>query len=192
MKQIRLVLASITSLAMMTDPSWAVLPETVSRAKVAARHCSVEWDGFTALEPDAWAHFGPIEIDPEMTNATTDAWNRYTTAVLALQDAFVSILNLPTEQYQNPANFKLTQAKYDLLMCLLPTEAERNLIVVSAQLESDKSEVEIRSMLFEAIDQFLCMRADMAAEKIFRLDPTDETFSSQFTTIITSTMRQCD
>lgn len=166
--------------------------DTVTRSEIAANHCAAEWARFEALKPDAWNEIAVVEIDPKIDTATTEAFNKYGAAVIALADYFGSFIGFSDVKNHNPDYFALTQMKYDLAMCLFPTEPERNLIVELARTTTNASDDEIRAALFEVFDQFDCMQVAKASDAIFSLDPSSQPFYFDFADITSAHMRVCN
>ena len=82
--------------------------------------------------------------------------------------------------------------KYDLAMCLFPTEPERNLIVELARTTTNASDDEIRAALFEVFDQFDCMQVAKASAAILSLDPSSQPVYFDFADITSAHMRACN
>lgn len=192
MTKLQFFFASAAVLIISGGSSLADLRTTVSQIEVAEANCPSEWSDPAQLKPNAWEGLGAFEIDPEISPATSDAFNKSATAVIAMADYMGSFVGLTGPENQNPTFFALARAKYDLVMCLVPTEEERNLIVELARSNEIASDEEIRTAFFKGFDQFQCMRVANASEQIFDLDILSANFSSDFEAITTSTMKVCN
>jgi hypothetical protein len=192
MVKLQFLLTSAAMLMMSSGSSMADQPVTVSQIEVADASCPSEWSDLTQLKPNAWVELSAFEVDPEIAPATTDAFNKSATAVIAMADYMGSFVGLTDPENQNPTFLALAHAKYELVMCLIPTEAERNLIIELAILNGIASDEEIRGTFFKGFDQFHCMRVADASEQIFDLDTLNRNFSSDFEAITTSTMKVCN
>ncbi|WP_421704327.1 hypothetical protein [Aliiroseovarius sp.] len=187
--------SSITSSALCLAAcgiAWAGGPETVSRSEVAARHCTAQWAKLVEVTPNAWSDLPPIEVDPTLDPATTTAFNKYVTAVVALAEYFGQFTGLTDSQYQTAAHIAQARARFELAMCLVPTEEERDLITALAHAAGGGTAAEIEARLFDGFDTFFCTGADQASEQIFRLEPTSPTFADDIDSIMSTAMRACE
>lgn len=192
MTKFQFFFTSAAVLIMSGGSSMADMRATVSQIEVAEANCPSEWSDLAQLKPNAWAELGAFEVDPEIAPVTTEAFNKSATAVIAMADYMGSFVGLTDPENQNPIFLALARAKYELAMCLIPTEAERNLIVELARSNNIASDEEIRAAFFKGFDQFQCMRVADASEQIFDLDILSPDFPSDFEAITTSTMKVCN
>lgn len=123
----QLLCASATLILAMSGAIMAQERHTVTQSEIAATHCAAEWARFEALKPDAWNELALVEIDPEIDTATTEAFNKFGAAAIALADYFGSFLGFADAKNRNPAYFALARTKYDLAMCLIPTDLSATL-----------------------------------------------------------------
>ena len=188
----QLLCASATLILAMSGAIKAEQRHTVTQSEIAATHCAAELARFEALKSDAWNELALVEIDPEIDTATTEAFNKFGAAAIALADYFGSFIGFADAENQNPAYFALARTKYDLAMCLIPTEPERDLVVELARSTTDAPNDEIRAILFKAFDQFDCMQVAEASDAIFRLEPSSQPFSIGFEAITSAHMRVCN
>ena len=188
----QLLCTSATLILAMTGATMAEPRDTVTQPEIAANHCAAEWARFEALQPDAWKELALVEIDPTIDTATTEAFNKYGAAAIALADYMGAFVGFSDAKNQNPAYFSLTRTKYDLAMCLIPTEPERDLIAELALSTTDASNEEIWTALFKVFDQFDCMQVAEASDAIFSLDSSSQAFSIDFKAITSAHMRACN
>lgn len=188
----QLLCASVTLILAMSGAIMAEQRNTATQSEIAANHCAAEWAEFEALNPEAWNNFAPVEIDPDIDTATTEAFDKFGAAAIALDDYVGSFIGFADAKNHNPAYFTLTRTKYDLAMCLTPTEAERDLIVELARSTIDGSDDEIRAILFKAFDQFDCMQIADASDAIFSLEPSSQPFSIDFAEITSAHVIACN
>ena len=168
---------------------WFAAPnKTVTIDEVVSLHCAAEWAKFEGEKPKVWTTLNPIEIDPTLDAAATDAFNKYTVAVIALADYMGVFVGFSAETNQTLEYSDVARAKFDLTMCLLPTEAERDLIVDVARSTTGASDDAIRAKMFEGFDQFECMQFAKASEAIFSV----ESFPFDYKTITEANMKTCN
>ncbi|MEP6021524.1 MAG: hypothetical protein ABJ251_23880 [Paracoccaceae bacterium] len=181
-----------TSVASVAEPE-----KTITIIDLASKYCAAEWTGVIELEPDAWKrmsefsepnptpdlwakhivqelgseHTGPEHSVPKMDVATTEAFEKYQTALAAILD-FLGV----SAGFSATANhFNLASAKFDLMMCLYPTQAELDLIVDFSKTTTGASDAAIRAELFETFDKFECLQFAEAYKAIFSFEslPSD-------------------
>ncbi len=194
-RAMRIIQLFLTSAILILATSTAMMAErlkTITHAEVAASHCSAEWARLEPLKPDAWRGLKPNKIDPNIDAATTEAFNRYSTAIIALADYSGSFVGFANATNHNPTYLALAKAKYDLAICLMPTEQERDLILELARTTIDASDREIRAALFKAFDQFDCMQIAKASEVIFGLDLSSQPLTIDFAAITSANMKACN
>ena len=185
-------LASLATLVLTGTVSYAQNMDTISRPDIAATNCPTEWANLVALRPGHWADTNPIEIDPLLDEATTEAVNKYFVAIMALADHVSTILGFAEITAHTQSYFDEAKAKYNLSTCLNPTQVERNLIVETAKLRSTSAtEDTIRVKLFEAFDQYECMDFVEVSAQIFRLAPQSATFLLDYEEVISTTLNEC-
>ncbi len=192
MKPMRIFAASVALIFATVTTSAAGSVQSISRPEIAARHCGDAWAKLQRLDPQILANVAHAEIDPQIDPETTEAFNKFGTAVIIMRDYVGTFVAFSSQEYQSPANFKLAQAKYDLLACLSPDEQERNLIVAFARKMANFPKRGIRPKLFGTFDKFKCMQWDQASEQVFQLDPTSASFSTDFEAIKSTTMKSCN
>lgn len=185
--------ASLALLVLTSNVSYAGNLVTISRPDIAAASCPTEWANLLALRPEHWADTNPIQIDPSLDDATTEAINKYFVAIMASADHVSTILDLTEIEAHPQSYFDEAKAKYDLSTCLTPTQIERDLIVEATKLgRTSATEDTIRAKLFEAFDQYECMAIAQASVQIFRLDPQSVTFQLDHERIISTTLNECN
>ncbi|MEP3636357.1 MAG: hypothetical protein ABJN14_03750 [Paracoccaceae bacterium] len=189
MKTILFLFASASLLITTNVASFAQSNTAVSLSDVASQHCGAEWERVSQLEANnAWTTLDPIEIDPEIDAATTVAVNKYTAAVVGIADYMTVFTGFSSETNQNQDYSDRARSKFDLMMCLFPQEAERDLILDLAMTTTNASENDIRAKLFTAFDQFECMQFAEASEAIFSV----ESFPFDYEAITTAHMKVCN
>lgn len=187
----QLLCTSATQILAMSGAAMAEQRDTVTHSEIAANHCAAEWARYEALKPDAWNKLAAVEIDPRIDTATTEAANKYVAAVVALTYYVLSFRGFSDAENHNPAYFALSQTKYDLAICLFPTEPERDLIVEGVRTTTNASDDEIRAALFKIFDRFNCMQFAKASNAIFSLDLSSQPFYFDFADITSAHMRTC-
>ena len=191
MKIVKLILAATLLIWTARILLTAEHPNPVTVSEVAARHCNAEWARIDALNSDAWGNIAPFEIDPNIDAMTTDAFNKYAAANIALADYSRFFVGLADEANHSRTYLETAQARYDLAMCLMPTEPERDLVIRLARTSIEASDMEIRDNLFAAFDQFDCLQMAQASEAIFKLDPSLPSFSANVEAIISAELKAC-
>ena len=185
-----------TSVASVAEPE-----KTVTIIDLASKYCAAEWTGVIELDPDAWKrmlelsepnptpdlwakhivqelgseHTDPEHSVPAMDVATTEAFEKFQTVLAAIVDFAGVSVGFSATANQNPDYFNLASAKFDLMMCLYPTQAERDLIVDFSKTTTGVSDAAIRAELFEAFDKFECLQFAEAHKAIFSFEslPSD-------------------
>ena len=181
-----------TSVASVAEPN-----KTVTIDEVVSLHCAAEWAKFEVENP--WPSFDLIEVLFEIEDlfeidlttldaATTDAFNRYIAASVALFDYFVAFNEFSEETNQTPEYSDVARAKFDLTMCLLPTDAERDLIVDMFRTITGGSDDDFRKAWFRDFDRFECMQFAKASEAIFSV----ESFPFDYNAIREANMKTCN
>ena len=101
--------------------------------------------------------------------------DRYQTVLTAIVDFAGVSVGFSATANQNTDYFNLASAKFDLMMCLYPTQAERDLIVDFSKTTTGVSDAAIRAELFEAFDKFECLQFAEAHKAIFSFEslPSD-------------------
>jgi len=165
---------------------------TIALPEIATNYCPAEWARFETLNPNPWAELGPAEIDPNIDIGTTEAYNKYAVAVIALADYFGSFVGFSDPDNQNESYFTQARSKYDLAICLTPSNADRELIVELARTTTQVSDAEIRLSLFKGFDQFDCMQIALASEAIFDEGIQNQFSSFDFEAITSAHMKVCD
>ena len=198
-----------TTVASVAEPN-----NTVTYMDVASKHCAAEWTGVIKLDPDAWekisevvkleigsdfwakhlankiglTHIDPERNVPEMDAATTEAFRKFQTVSIAIAEYIGVFVGLSVTTNQNPEYFDLASAKFDVMMCLFPTEAELDLIVDFSKTVTNASDEDIRRSLFEGFDQFECMQFAKASEAIFSV----ESFPFDYKATTEANMKTCN
>ena len=185
-----------TSVASVAEPE-----KTVTIIDLASKYCAAEWTGVIELDPDAWKrmlefsepnptpdlwakhivqelgseHTDPEHSVPAMDVATTEAFEKYQTVLTAIVDFAGVSVGFSATANQNTDYFNLASAKFDLMMCLYPTQAERDLIVDFSKTTTGVSDAAIRAELFEAFDKFECLQFAESYKAIFSFEslPSD-------------------
>lgn len=185
-------LTALTALiALVSTPAVAEQDQSITVVEIAKTHCAVEWGAFETLKPGAWSELVAVKTDADLDAASTEAFNTYAAALFALADYSASFVGLADEANQTPANIALARAKYDLATCLFPTDDERDRVVALSQGKPDALDADLHETLFEAFDQFECMRFDKASEAIFALELTEQSPTFDFQAITSATMKVC-
>lgn len=166
-------------------------PETVTFEALAAQHCPAEWSALAAHAPPAWGGLDPIEIDPNLAPAVTQAWNRYAVAVVALAQVVRDFVAVGSDNPAERPDFALATARLDLAECLMPTEAQRATIVAFAMDQRALSEAQANEALFRGFDDFACMGMAPASRAILALDPSSDTYMQDHVEITERLMTPC-
>ncbi|MEP6021526.1 MAG: hypothetical protein ABJ251_23890 [Paracoccaceae bacterium] len=191
MKTILFLFASASLLITTSVASVAQSNKVVTYSDVASQHCAAEWEKFTELESDEWVRefeAGFFQIEPDI-DATTNTLNKLGAAATTLVTYAHWFSRISDVTNQNKEFLEVTQAGFDLLMCLLPTESERDLLEGLATTTSDdrNSRININDF-FEGLDQFDCMQWPEASEAIFSV----ESFPFDYEAITTAHMKVCN
>ncbi len=88
MRKLPTAFASAAGLLTMSTAAQAGQVQSIPQSDIAAFHCPAQWETFETLQPAAWANTSPVEIDPNIDAVTTEAFNKYGTAVAAFEDYF--------------------------------------------------------------------------------------------------------
>ncbi|MBY5935182.1 hypothetical protein KUV51_19405 [Tateyamaria omphalii] len=159
---------------------------------IAARTCPAEWAAVTAMEPEAWGAVGPVTPVQTTDSVARAAFEKYAAGVVALAEYVGVFVGLPDAVARDPASLALAQAKFDLTLCLMPTETERDRIATLwAATQPDMTEDTAHATLFAGIDQFACMRMDAASARILALDPLSARFAEAYQAAIEAEMVPC-
>ncbi|MEP3844554.1 MAG: hypothetical protein ABJM43_04335 [Paracoccaceae bacterium] len=202
MKTILSLFASASLLITTSVASVAEPEKTITIIDLASKYCAAEWTGVIELDTDAWKtlselsehnptpdfwakhivqelgseHTDPEHTDPEhsvpaMDVATTEAFEKYGTALSAISDFVGVSLGFSV----TASHFNLASAKFDLIMCLYPTQAELDLIVDFSKTTTGASDAVIRAELFEVFDKLECLQFAEAYKAIFSFEslPSD-------------------
>lgn len=187
-RSVTLALATALAVGILPKPAVA---QDVALAAVAAQQCPAQWAAVAVQTPNTWDAFDPIEIDPTLDPAFTDAWNRYSVAVLALAQFIGDFAALSADTPEERPDFASAAARLDLAECLIPTEAQRATIVAVTMDQHNLSAVEASAALFAGFDGFACMGIAPASREIFDLDPTSATYLEDYQSIIERVMTPC-
>lgn len=163
---------------------------TTTFPAVVERNCPTEWAALSLLAPETWQDEEAFVSDAALDELAA-TYDKYLAAVLAMADYFPAFIGLRDPKNQNDAQLAVTQAKFHLLNCLKPTPAEENLIVTRSVQSLNEPESTVRKKMFGTFDRYDCMRVDAASQKVFRLDPTQTSFSEDFATALKTTMQAC-
>lgn len=186
------LVASASLILTITGVAWADDAQTTPLTAIAEHHCPNEWSNLVAMQaPTSITTAPPIEDDSTLDLATKNAFNRYVAAVAAGAEYAGLLMHLASSPTTTKQEFERARARFDLAMCLTPTQRERDLITVWSMNRSSRSEAETRKTLFGHFDDFSCMKMDVASRKIFDLDPAAPNFKDQAADILVRTLRAC-
>ncbi|MEP3844553.1 MAG: hypothetical protein ABJM43_04330 [Paracoccaceae bacterium] len=171
MKTILSLFASISLLITTSVASVAQSKETVTEYDVAAQYCAAEWATVAEVKSDPWGPVEPIEFDPNIDAATTQALLKHRTYVLSVAAYVGTFMGLSATINQNPEYFDMARARLDLTKCLRPTEVERELVEVLSKTTTEALGLTNLPGLSKALDQFDCSQIFEASEAILSAEP---------------------
>ncbi|NDW52508.1 hypothetical protein [Aliiroseovarius sp. PrR006] len=171
--------------------AWADDNQTIPLAAAGEGHCATEWAALMGLGATTQLT-DPVEYDGTLDPDTSATFGKYADAVVALSEYEFALIALIREAQQSKQQFDLVRARFDLAMCLMPSQTERDLITAASMRVTDRSESETRELLFRPFDSFLCLKMGTVSRKIFALDPLASDFRDQAIDISISTIRPCD
>ncbi|MEO9819246.1 MAG: hypothetical protein ABJ370_22945 [Paracoccaceae bacterium] len=166
MKTALSLFASTSMLITTSVASVAERNKTVTEYDVAAQYCAAEWAKVAEVKSDPWGPVEPIEFDPNIDAATTQALLKHGTYVLSVAAYIGTFLGLSSEINQNPEYFDMARARLDLTKCLRPTETERELVEVLSKTTTETFGLTNLPGLLKALDQFDCSQNFEASEAI--------------------------
>ncbi|MEP6021523.1 MAG: hypothetical protein ABJ251_23875 [Paracoccaceae bacterium] len=172
MKTILSLFASASLLFTTSVASVAELNETVTYDEIAFQYCPAEWAKLVELRTgDREGGYSLDPIEGETGNDATAIDIFYKTKAAA--DAMFTFLSAWSNQisdveYQNKEFLELLRAYVDVLMCLAPTESERNLLEDLATLP-DRRFRDIAFML-DLVDSFDCIQVDEMIDTILSME----------------------
>ena len=171
--------------------AWADDNQTIPLAAAVGGHCATEWAALMGLGATTQLT-DPVEYDGTLDPDTWATFGKYADAVVALSEYHVGLLALIREAQPSKKQFDLVRAQFDLAICLMPSQIERDLITAASMRVTDRSEAETRELLFRPFDSFLCLKMGTVSRKIFELDPLASDFRDQAIDIANNTIRPCN
>ncbi|MEO9516425.1 MAG: hypothetical protein ABJH45_08950 [Paracoccaceae bacterium] len=171
MKTVLSLFASISLLITTSVASVAQSKETVTEYDVAAQYCAAEWARVAEVQSDPQWPVEPIEFDPNIDAATTQALLKHKAYVLSVQVYIFLFWELPSEAYQNPELFDRARANFDLTKCLRPTEVERELVEVFSKTTTEPFWLTYFTGWSKTLDEIECLQIIEAIEAILSAEP---------------------
>ncbi|MEP6067428.1 MAG: hypothetical protein ABJ246_16430 [Paracoccaceae bacterium] len=171
MKTVLSLFASISLLITTSVASVAQPKETVTEYDVAAQYCAAELARIVEVQSVPWWSVEPIEFEPNIDAATTQALLKHKMYVHSVQAYLFVFWRLPSEAYQSPGYFDMARARLDLIKCLRPTETERELVEVLSKTTTEAFGLPNLPGLSKTLDEIDCLQIIEAIEAILSAEP---------------------
>lgn len=172
--------------------SSAQITGSISLIDVATANCPTEIAAWITIEPTLWEDLDEIGIDASLDQATTDAFNKYSVAVLASNAHISSIIRLSDPAFQTQSYFNKAKLQYNLSTCMIPTSPERNLIIKYSLLARPTLTAEkTRDAFFKVFDEIECTGLAQVSVEVFHLDPQSDSFSADYLEAMSNLTYDC-